>query len=95
MTTHKENKSRYINPYTAFGFKRLFGIEANKDLLIDFLNQDFQSTFKKTLKILMLIIFYKSAGLLLVNRHKLTELSADASAITLASALNAISVIQS
>jgi predicted transposase/invertase (TIGR01784 family) len=31
-------KSRYINPYTDFGFKKLFGEEANKDLLIDFLN---------------------------------------------------------
>jgi predicted transposase/invertase (TIGR01784 family) len=30
--------ARYINPYTDFGFKRLFGEEANKDLLIDFLN---------------------------------------------------------
>ena len=30
--------SRYINPYTDFGFKRLFGEEANKDLLMDFLN---------------------------------------------------------
>jgi len=32
-------KARYINPYTDFGFKKLFGEEANKDLLIDFLNQ--------------------------------------------------------
>lgn len=31
--------ARYINPYTDFGFKKLFGEEANKDLLIDFLNQ--------------------------------------------------------
>jgi predicted transposase/invertase (TIGR01784 family) len=30
--------SRYINPYTDFGFKKLFGEEANQDLLIDFLN---------------------------------------------------------
>jgi predicted transposase/invertase (TIGR01784 family) len=30
--------SRYINPYTDFGVKKLFGEEANKDLLIDFLN---------------------------------------------------------
>ena len=30
---------KYINPYTDFGFKKLFGEEANKDLLIDFLNQ--------------------------------------------------------
>ena len=30
--------SRYINPYTDFGFKKLFGEEANKNLLIDFLN---------------------------------------------------------
>ncbi len=29
---------RYINPYTDFGFKRLFGSLANKSLLIDFLN---------------------------------------------------------
>jgi len=27
--------SKYINPCTDFGFKRLFGEEANKDLLID------------------------------------------------------------
>lgn len=30
---------RYINPLTDFGFKKLFGTEPNKDLLIDFLNQ--------------------------------------------------------
>ena len=30
--------SKYINPYTDFGFKKLFGEEANKDLLTDFLN---------------------------------------------------------
>ena len=29
---------RYINPYTDFGFKKLFGNELNKDLLISFLN---------------------------------------------------------
>ena len=28
----------YINPLTDFGFKRIFGTDANKDLLIDFLN---------------------------------------------------------
>lgn len=32
-------KAKYINPYTDFGFKKLFGEEADKDLLIDFLNQ--------------------------------------------------------
>ena len=31
--------AKYINPYTDFGFKKLFGEEANKNLLIDFLNQ--------------------------------------------------------
>ena len=31
--------SIYINPYTDFGFKRLFGEEAHKGLLIDFLNE--------------------------------------------------------
>ena len=29
---------RYINPYTDFGFKKLFGTELNKELLISFLN---------------------------------------------------------
>ena len=31
-------QDRYINPLTDFGFKRLFGTEPNKALLIDFLN---------------------------------------------------------
>ncbi len=31
-------KARYINPFTDFGFKKLFGEEAHKILLIDFLN---------------------------------------------------------
>jgi predicted transposase/invertase (TIGR01784 family) len=30
---------RYLNPFTDFGFKKLFGEEYNKDLLLDFLNQ--------------------------------------------------------
>ena len=29
---------RFINPFTDVGFKRIFGQEVNKDLLIDFLN---------------------------------------------------------
>ena len=29
---------KYINPYTDFGFKKLFGTEMNKELLISFLN---------------------------------------------------------
>jgi predicted transposase/invertase (TIGR01784 family) len=31
-------KEKYLNPFTDFGFKKLFGSEANKDLLIHFLN---------------------------------------------------------
>ncbi|MEM9675306.1 MAG: Rpn family recombination-promoting nuclease/putative transposase [Cyclobacteriaceae bacterium] len=33
------SQERYINPFTDFGFKKLFGTEFNKELLIDFLNQ--------------------------------------------------------
>ena len=33
-----EGRERYIDPYTDFGFKKLFGTELNKDLLISFLN---------------------------------------------------------
>jgi predicted transposase/invertase (TIGR01784 family) len=31
-------KSKYINPFTDFGFKKIFGEEASKPLLLDFLN---------------------------------------------------------
>ena len=31
-------EEKYLNPHTDFGFKRLFGTEFNKDLLISFLN---------------------------------------------------------
>ena len=34
-------RERYINPHTDFGFKRLFGSEFNKELLISFLNAMF------------------------------------------------------
>ena len=33
-----ELSDRYVNPYTDFGFKKLFGTEMNKDLLISFIN---------------------------------------------------------
>jgi len=32
-------QDKYISPFTDFGFKKLFGTEPNKDLLIDFLNE--------------------------------------------------------
>jgi hypothetical protein len=31
-------KAKYLNPFTDFGFKKLFGEEASKPLLTDFLN---------------------------------------------------------
>ena len=37
-------QERYINPYTDFGFKKLFGTEMNKDLLISFLNALFNNS---------------------------------------------------
>ncbi len=36
MNSDKDEK--YLNPFSDFGFKKLFGEEANKDLLINFLN---------------------------------------------------------
>ena len=54
MNTTKEQKAqgeqgmeveiseRYVNPYTDFGFKKLFGTPLNKDLLISFLNALFK-----------------------------------------------------
>lgn len=35
-------EERYLNPHTDFGFKRLFGSEFNKELLISFLNALFR-----------------------------------------------------
>jgi len=35
----QEFHEKYINPFTDYGFKRLFGEEPNKDLLLDFLNE--------------------------------------------------------
>lgn len=35
----EEFHEKYINPFTDFGFKRLFGEEVNKDLLLSFLNE--------------------------------------------------------
>ncbi|MDQ1265379.1 MAG: hypothetical protein QG635_529 [Bacteroidota bacterium] len=34
-----EFAEKFINPFTDFGFKKLFGEEVNKDLLLDFLNE--------------------------------------------------------
>ena len=39
-----DERVRYINPYTDFGFKKLFGTEMNKDLLISFLNSLFEGS---------------------------------------------------
>ncbi len=32
-------REKYVNPFTDFGFKKLFGEEANKEFLLDFLNE--------------------------------------------------------
>jgi predicted transposase/invertase (TIGR01784 family) len=34
-----EFREKYVNPFTDYGFNRLFGEEPNKDLLLDFLNE--------------------------------------------------------
>ncbi len=60
--------SKYINPYTDFGFKKLFGEEANKDLLIDFLNQ-------------LLPEYHQVAKLTFRNNENLSEFAFERSAI--------------
>ena len=39
-------KAKYLNPFTDFGFKKIFGEEASKPLLIDFLNALLPQTHK-------------------------------------------------
>jgi len=68
MPDNKDKKAKYINPYTDFGFKRLFGVEANKDLLIDFLNQ-------------MLPTKHQIKNLVFKNTENIPELSEDRKAI--------------
>ena len=68
MSDFKEIKAKYINPYTDFGFKRLFGVEANKDLLIDFLNQ-------------MLPAKHQIKSLVFKNTENIPELTEDRKAI--------------
>ncbi len=46
-----DRKEIYINPYTDFGFKKLFGTEMNKDLLISFLNALFSGSKKEIIDI--------------------------------------------
>jgi len=38
---YRKIEDRYIDPFTDFGFKKLFGQECNKDLLLDFSNELF------------------------------------------------------
>lgn len=38
LLSERPRTGRYVNPYTDFGFKWLFGTEVNKELLIGFLN---------------------------------------------------------
>ncbi len=61
-------RARYINPYTDFGFKKLFGEEANKVLLIDFLNQ-------------LLPVEHKIVKLTFKNPEQLSEIKSDRRAI--------------
>ena len=60
--------AKYINPYTDFGFKKLFAEEGNRDLLIDFLNQ-------------LLPMHHQIAALNFRNVENLADLSAERKAI--------------
>ena len=39
MEATNRPREKYIDPFTDFGFKRLFGEDCNKELLLDFLNE--------------------------------------------------------
>ena len=65
---------RYINPFTDWGFKRLFGQEFSKDLLINFLNDLFEGEFQikdVTFKVVPSIMLVR---LLLPNARNLMKL---------------------
>jgi predicted transposase/invertase (TIGR01784 family) len=60
--------TKYFNPYTDFGFKKLFGEEGSKDLLIDFLNQ-------------LLPSFHQIAELTFKNTENLSDTKSERKAI--------------
>lgn len=62
--------SRYLNPYTDFGFKKLFGEEANKDLLADFLNQLLPAKHQKANGIKMCLLGNRSAIEWVLDQYK-------------------------
>lgn len=59
---------KYFNPYTDFGFKKLFGEEGSKDLLTDFLNQ-------------LLPSYHQIAGLTFKNPEKIASTAKERRAI--------------
>ncbi|WP_045780668.1 Rpn family recombination-promoting nuclease/putative transposase, partial [Methylocucumis oryzae] len=61
-------QKKYFNPYTDFGFKKLFGEEGSKELLIDFLNQ-------------LLPIHHQIADLTFKNSENLSDTEEDRKAI--------------
>ena len=44
----EQKHERYVNPYTDFGFKKLFGTELNKELLISLLNALFDRSAQQS-----------------------------------------------
>jgi predicted transposase/invertase (TIGR01784 family) len=68
MTQVISTQSKYFNPYTDFGFKKLFGEEGSKDLLIDFLNQ-------------LLPIHHQIAAVTFKNTENLSDTEEDRKAI--------------
>ena len=74
---------RYINPFTDWGFKRLFGQEFSKDLLINFLNDLFEGEFqikdvtfkdKNNLEILMISVAASSISIVLPTMINISSL---------------------
>ena len=46
-----DTQERYINPYTDFGFKKLFGTEMNKDLLISSHSESERRQYEESKKV--------------------------------------------
>lgn len=67
----KNQQEKYINPLTDFGFKKLFGTEPNKNLLIDFLNQILPDSKIKDLT----YVSTEHLGKTLVERNAVFDLS--------------------
>ncbi len=78
-------KDKYISPFTDFGFKKLFGTEPNKDILMDFLNELLkkETGMTRAKRFLIFIVKIKKGKSLLLNCKKPNKITSKIAVFTI------------